>query len=563
MNRNVESHFSQVPRINIPRSIFNRSSTHKTSFNAGDLIPLYVDEILPGDSVKMRTSKVIRLQTMLTPIMDNIYFDVYWFFVPNRLVWEHWQQFTGENTESAWAPTATYSIPKIKSPDDGFAVGTIADYMGIPTEVPFKVGKRMPSALPFRGYALIADTFFRDQNLTDPLNIPKGDANQEGSNGDDYVDDVANGGKPFRVAKYHDYFTSALPNVQKGDPVGFPINFNPFSGDLPVVTGANWTSDVFPMDPLPLRVAAQGVGFLPPETNFMRVVPISSGGTSANLAVDMNDSIEGGVIPSNLKVTIPDSGNINTNITINDLRLAFSLQRFLEAQARGGSRYIEHLANIFGVTSPDARLQLPEYLGGNRIPVQVHQVTNTAQAERDFLGDLGAMSLTHDVHYDFEKSFTEHGYLFCVGCMRYDHSYPQGLEKFWSRTDYTDFYIPIFANIGEQPIYKSEIFYDEAHEDDVFGYQEAWSEYRYKPNRVSGEMRPGIPNSLASWHLSDYYDTAPTLSDSWIREDKNNLDRCLAVTSSVANQAFIDVYFDATFTRPMPMYSIPMLEGHF
>lgn len=558
MNRNVESRFSQVPRIDIPRSIFNRSSTHKTSFNAGDLIPLYVDEILPGDSVKMRTSKVVRLQTMLTPIMDNIYLDVYWFFVPNRLVWEHWQQFCGENTESAWAPTAQYTIPCIKSPENGFDVGTIADYMGIPVKVPFTSGDRIPSALPFRGYALICDTFFRDQNLTDPLNIPKGDANQQGSNGSDYTDDVANGGKPFVVAKYHDYFTSALPNVQKGDPVGFPIQFEAFSGEIPVTTRA---AD-YALSELTSNTLR---GFVPTASgNVARVIGSTNADANANTVY--STSVSDGtfsLIPSNLSVNIPASASFDSSITINDLRLAFSLQRFLEAQARGGSRYIEVLSNLFGVTSPDARLQLPEYLGGNRIPVQVHQVTNTAQAEKDFLGDLGAMSLTHDVHYDFEKSFTEHGYLFCVACMRYDHSYPQGLEKFWSRKEFTDFYMPIFANLGEQPIYKSEIFFDPENQSDVFGYQEAWSEYRYKPNRISGEMRPGVDNTLASWHLSDHYDEAPTLSDSWIREDKTNLDRCLAVTSAVANQAFIDVYFDATYTRPMPMYSIPMLEGHF
>ena len=566
MNRNTESHFSQLPRVALPRSIFDRGSSHKTSFNAGDLVPLYVDEILPGDTVRMKTSKVIRLQTMLTPIMDNVFFDVYWFFVPNRLTWEHWQEFCGENTESAWAPTTTYTMPKIKSPEGGFDINTIADYMGIPVNVEFTEGERIPTALPFRGYALICDTFFRDQNVSDPLNIPLGDANQEGSNGDDYVNDVANGGKPFRAAKIHDYFTSALPAPLKGEPVGFPINFTPFSGELPVLT-----SDAFAFESLntqvPFKVyglsAANGgphVGTLNIGSNWVNNL------ANQSLDVKRGDSIDNtsfATIPANLSVTIPESAGVNTNITINDLRLAFSLQRFLESMARSGSRYIEMLSGLFGVTSPDARLQLPEYLGGNRIPVQIHQVTNTAQAEKDFLGDVGAMSLTHDVHYDFEKSFTEHGYLMCVGVMRYDHSYPQGLEKFWSRNSFTDFYNPIFANIGEQPIFESEIYFTADGQENVFGYQEAWSDYRYKPNRVSSEMRPGVEKSLASWHLSDYYTEAPTLSDSWIREDKTNLDRALAVTSQVANQAFLDIYFDATYTRIMPLYSIPMLEGHF
>jgi len=556
MNRNTESHFSQLPRVALPRSIFDRGSSHKTSFNAGDLVPLYVDEILPGDTVRMKTSKVIRLQTMLTPIMDNVFFDVYWFFVPNRLTWEHWQEFCGENTESAWAPSTTYTMPKIKSPEGGFAINTIADYMGIPVGVEFSEGDRIPTALPFRGYALICDTFFRDQNVSDPLNIPLGDANQEGSNGDDYVDDVANGGKPFRAAKIHDYFTSALPAPLKGDPVGFPINFTPFSGELPVVTGSVFPASMLGTDTMEAYITRPG------ETQYNAEI-YAGVGDNSNRQLYATNGTNGTLIPSNLRVNIPESTGLNTNITINDLRLAFSLQRFLESMARSGSRYIEMLSGLFGVTSPDARLQLPEYLGGNRIPVQIHQVTNTAQAEKDFLGDVGAMSLTHDVHYDFEKSFTEHGYLFCLGVMRYDHSYPQGLEKFWSRNSFTDFYNPIFANIGEQPIFESEIYFTADGQENVFGYQEAWSDYRYKPNRVSSEMRPGVENSLASWHLSDFYTEAPTLSDSWIREDKTNLDRALAVTSQVANQAFLDIYFDATYTRIMPMYSIPMLEGHF
>lgn len=572
MNRNVESHFSNLPKVEIPRSIFDRSCSHKTSFNAGDLIPLYIDEVLPGDTFRMKTSKVIRLQTLLTPIMDNVYFDFYWFFVPNRLTWEHWQEFCGENTQSAWAPSAQYTIPKIKSPEAGFEVGTIADYMGIPVNVAFTTGDRIPSALPFRAYALICDTFFRDQNLSDPLNIPKGDANQAGSNGDNYINDVANGGKPFKVAKYHDYFTSCLPNTQKGPAAGFDLTN--FSGVLPVTTFSEpfiSSEDIDPRTAIPALFAGVGysVGSTGIETfqrqddislRFQNMTSTDGSVTGKSFNFESPTASVKYFYPQNLGVTVPP---INATVTINELRLAFSLQRFLEQLARSGSRYIELLAGVFGVQSPDARLQLPEYLGGNRIPVQIHQVTNTAQAEQDFLGDLGAMSLTHDVHDDFEKSFTEHGYLLCVGAMRYDHTYSQGLERFWSRNDFTDFYIPTFANISEQPVFKSELYFDPDNQDDVFGYQEAWADYRYKPNRCSGEMRPGVANTLASWHLADYYAVAPTLSDGWIREDKTNLDRALAVSSAVSNQAFIDIYFQCICTRPMPMYSIPMLEGHF
>lgn len=587
MNRNANSRFSQLPKVEIPRSIFDRSCSHKTTFDIGSVVPVYVDEIVPGDSFKITTSKVIRLQTLLTPMMDNLFCDFYWFFCPNRLLWEHWQEFCGENTQSAWAPTTTYTIPKIASPVGGFQTGTLADYMGIPVNVEFDGSDpRDPYSLPFRAYALICDTFFRNENVTDPLNIPKGDATQQGSNGSNYIDDVANGGMPFIAAKTHDYFTSALPSPLKGNPVGFPIDFTPFSGLAPV----NAYPDYQPLADASKGSVLQGY-FVNKDGNitypyenslndYESRVKIRYGysdyfgpGLAASLTnkttgdpdypTNESGAAAGGFVPANLYANIPSVDSLSASITINDLRLAFSLQRFLEQLARSGSRYIELLQGVFGVTSPDARLQLPEYLGGNRVPVVVHQVTNTAQAERDFLGDVGGMSVTRDKHFDVEKSFVEHGIIMCLAVMRYNHTYSQGLESFWSRNSFTDFYIPTFANIGEQPIFKSEIYFDPATNNDVFGYQEAWSSYRYKPNRVSGEFRPGIQNSLASWHLADYYEHAPTLSDAWMREDKTNVDRTLAVTSSVSNQAFMDIRFNVIATRPMPMYSIPMLEGHF
>lgn len=566
MNRNVESHFSRLPAVDIQRSVFDRSSSHKTSFNVGDLVPLYIDEILPGDTVQLETSKVVRLQTLLAPVMDNIYLDTYWFFVPNRIVWSHWQEFCGENRQSAWAPTTTYTIPKIKSPAGGFSSGTIADYFGLPVGVEWSDGKHMPSALPFRAYAKICDEFFRDQNLTDPLNIPTGDANQDGSNGDNYISDVANGGKPFKVAKYHDYFTSCLPSPQKGTSPSIPIGEGKFiGGDFPVYA-KNELIDVakfYPERDLSGSLRFLNIGNDESRTyrqiyNSVETVP-----GAVNTAHTPAESREapGLSYPANLWASVPDqTTQSSASIDINQLRLAFQMQKYLERNARGGTRYIEILKSHFGVTSPDARLQRPEYLGGNRISLSVRSVNNTAQSEQDFLGDLGANSVTQDVHFDVNKSFVEHGYLICVACARYDHTYSQGLERFWFRNNFMDFYLPVFANIGEQPVYTDEIYFTNT--EDVFGYNEAWADYRYKPNRVSGEMRPGVPNTLSYWHFADLYSSAPTLSDGWIREDKTNVDRTLAVSSSVANQIFADFYFNAKFARPMPMYSIPGLIDH-
>ena len=592
MNRNVESHFSQIPNANIQRSIFDRSSGHKTSFNVGELVPLYVDEILPGDSVNITTSKVVRLQTLLTPIMDNVYLDTYWFFVPNRLLWNHWKEFCGENTESAWVPATTYEIPTIKSPEGGFSVGTIADYMGLPLNTSFTDARR-PSALPFRAYALICDQFFRDQNLSDPLNIPLGDAVQQGSNGGNYVSDVANGGMPFKVAKYHDYFTSCLPSPQKGlapsvkigsDFVGgfFPVisrdtvvDYSLYQNDFSFSNGMRFFTRPTPST---TSVPTGGVDQQFSDTNTHQALTLSTAkgsgfgnewASSAQLTGEgaplFNDGSSGPssrspVWPSNLWANVPSQSLSGSPIDINQLRLAFQTQRYLERNSRGGTRYREILLSHFSVRSPDASLQIPEYLGGNRIALNINSVSNTAQTDQDFLGDLGANSVTSDVHNDVIKSFTEHGYLMCVGCVRYDHTYSQGMERFWSRKQFTDFYLPVFANIGEQPVYSDEIFY--VGNDDVFGYQEAWADYRYKPNRVSGEMRPNVANSLASWHLADNYASAPTLSDSWIREDKGIVDRVLAVSSANSNQVFCDIYFKAIYTRPMPTYSVPGLIDH-
>ena len=561
MNRNTESHFSLSPHVDISRSRFDRSASLKTSFNAGDVVPFFLEEVLPGDTFSVDTSKVVRMQTLLTPMMDNVYLDTYYFFVPNRLVWDHWKEFCGENTESAWIPQTEYTMPQITSPDgQGWSVGTLADYFGIPTGV---AGLSV-SALPFRAYALIINEWFRDQNLQDPLVVPTDDSTVAGVNSGTFVTDVAKGGKPFIAAKYHDYFTSALPAPQKGPDVA-----------IPVAQAAS-----YPVYPLAQSVSPSGADSLKWQkrdgSNFTYnssmygVFGVSSDfsdGASASNSTMLKELNTGAndvsdVIPANLWAVA--DGNAAA-ATINQLRLAFQIQKFYERQARGGSRYTEVVRSFFGVTSPDARLQRPEYLGGNRVPINVNQIVQQSgtQSGTTPQGTVVGQSLTTDKHSDFTKSFTEHGLIIGVMVARYDHTYQQGLNRLWSRKDKFDFYWPVFANIGEQAIKNKEIFAQGNDKDnEVFGYQEAWAEYRYKPNMVTGEMRSAYAQSLDVWHLADDYSTLPSLSDSWIREDKANIDRVLAVTSAVSNQFFADIYVKNYCTRPMPMYSVPGLIDH-
>lgn len=552
MNRNTESHFSLAPHVDIFRSRFDRSASLKTSFNAGDVVPFFLEEVLPGDTFSVDTSKVVRMQTLLTPMMDNVYLDTYYFFVPNRLVWNHWKEFCGENTESAWIPETEYAMPQITAPaDTGWTVGTLADYFGIPTGVP----NLSVCALPFRAYALIMNEWFRDQNLQDPLVVPLDDSTVAGVNTGTFVTDVAKGGKPFIAAKYHDYFTSALPSPQKGPDVTIPVAL---PGDYSVVGNGNPLG--FYVNSLATLDAIYDSRSSP---NFYTAVVTSGlGDSSVPLKVATREQLGSDLGNSGLVAVASGEAQV---ATINQLRLAFQIQKYYEQLARGGSRYTEVVRSFFGVTSPDARLQRPEYLGGNRVPINVNQVIQQSGTESTGTpqGTVVGMSQTTDSHSDFTKSFTEHGFVIGVMCARYDHTYQQGLARMWSRKDKFDFYWPVFANIGEQAIKNKEIFAQGSDEDDeVFGYQEAWAEYRYKPNQVTGEMRSQYAQSLDVWHLADDYDTLPSLSDSWIREDKANIDRVLAVTSSVSNQFFADIFVKNYVTRPMPMYSVPGLIDH-
>ncbi len=573
LQRNKSSNFSLLPEAHIQRSVFDRSSSHKFTFNVGELIPFYVDEVLPGSTHQIRTSKMVRLQTPATPFMDDLYLDTYYFFVPNRLIWDNWKEFQGENNTSKWIPSTDYSIPQIYLPQVGdqialFPIGSIADYMGLPAgnkagtlELPDAGGTSLNfepiyvtnpaqigfNALPFRAYALICNDWFRDQNLSDPLWVPTGNnsptaiydfSNAPVSDGilknNEVLKRQALGGRPYQVCKYHDYFTSALPSPLKGADVKVPVLATGTTSEFTVKDTTN-------------------------NTNYY-IFRDSSGALVTSSTLNMTNRV-------NINNILTEQ---NAGISINDLRLAFATQAQYERDARGGTRYTEILRSNFGVISPDASLQRSQYLGGNHFRINVNQVVQQSSGggeANSFLGDVAAFSATADSNGDFIQSFTEHGFIIGLCCARYNHSYQQGAERFWYRHNRFDYYMPAFANIGEQGIKYGEIYLDyngTTKPDAIFGYQEAWAEYRMKPNRVSGEMRSQCVNTLDYWHLADNYTSPPYLSDGWIREDPNNVDRVLTVKHTVSNQIFADFYIDNKTTQPIPMYSIPAtLGGNF
>lgn len=555
MNRNTESHFSVNPiNLDIQRSQFVRPSTHKTTFNAGDLIPIYVDEVLPGDTFKMKMASVIRMSTPIYPVMDNANLDIYYFFVPNRLVWEHWKEFFGENNSTHWEQPVEYEVPQITAPAGGWEKGTIADYMGIPT----KVSNLSVQALPFRAYCQIWNDWFRDQNLKNPAMISLDESTTQGTNSGDYVTNAERGALPLKVAKYHDYFTSALPEPQKGP----EVNIQGVSGYVPVVTRLNNVSKT----QVPMRIFASAASTPGLENSNMMLTFQNS--SNANAPKELNAAKTSAtnditkIEPANLWADLSVGG---TATTINALRQAFAIQRLYEKNARGGTRYIEIIKAHFGVQSPDARQQRSEYLGGTRIPINMDQVIQTSNSGEGITpqGNTAAYSLTSFNQSMFTKSFTEHGYIIGLACIRTEHTYQQGIERFWSRKKMLDYYFPTLANLGEQAILNKEIYAqgNEA-DDEAFGYQEAWAEYRYKPSRVSGAMRSNYQTSLDAWHYADEYTQQPILSSSWIDETKSNIDRTLAVQSSKEDQFIADFYFQCEATRPMPLYSIPGLIDH-
>lgn len=532
-------------------SVFTRNSKLTTAFNAGELVPIYLDEILPGDNVKMNLNAVVRQTTMLKPVMDLANIDVFAFFVPNRIIWDDFKKFFGENNDP-WAVTDDVLIPIVKAPSDGWKVGTIADYMGLPVN---KKGLQV-NVLPFRAYAQIVNDWFRDQNLQSASHINKSSSDSNGSNGNDYIKDLELGGKPFIANKYHDYFTSALPSPQKGSPITLNIG-----GKAPVFTDDKRVVDGKHSELMFSRVdgkkwddssKATGIFGLNPNGNDLN---ITKSYKQSRSSIEVAD----GIYPSNLYADLSQA----TGISVNDLRQAIAYQHMLEKDARSGTRYVEYLRAHFGVNSPDATQQRAEYLGGYHKPLNINTVPQTSSTvDTSALGNLGAFGETMFGQNLVNKTFLEHGYFILVACVRYEHSYQQGVEQLWTRRVRNDIYDPIFANIGEQPIKNKEIYFsgDEKVDNEIFGFNEAWASYRTKFSKVTGMMR-SVDKGLDCYHYADNYASLPKLSAEWLREDKNNIDRTLAIKSTDDMPQFqSDFYFEVMHERPMPVFSIPGID---
>lgn len=549
-SRNTEMHFSKNPvNLDIPRSRFDRSHSYKTTFNTGDLIPIFLDEILPGDTMSMDMSSVVRMATPIYPVMDNAYMDVYFFQVPNRLVWEHWREFMGENRTTHWEQPTEYQIPQITAPTGGWEKGSLADYFGIPT----KVAGISISSLPFRAYGLIWNEWFRDENLQNPCMVNLDETTQTGTNGTDYVTDVQLGGMPAKAAKYHDYFTSALPAPQKGPSILLPLG-----GEAPVSAGGNAITQTTAMT----WQTFPDTGI---TANTFTHLGISNTTTGEGIITEAQNtgqtvSATHKLAPNNLYADL----SLATGATINQLRQAFAVQRMYEKDARGGTRYVEMIKAHFGVTSPDGRQQRPEYLGGFRTRIGMDQVIqNSATNDVSPQGNTAAYSLTTTRHSLFTKSFTEHSLVIGLACVRTDHTYQQGINRMWSRKKRTDYYFPSLANIGEQAILNKEIYAQGNTEDEeAFGYQEAWADMKYHPSIVTAAFRSNYQTSLDAWHYADDYSSLPVLGSAWIQETRENVNRTIAVQDQLEDQFIGDFFFKYRMARPMPLYSIPGLIDH-
>jgi hypothetical protein len=525
--------FSQIPRVSIPRSTFNRSHAYKTTFDAGYLVPFYVDEALPGDTFRCNATLFARLATPIVPVMDNMFLDTFFFAVPIRLIWQNWQKFNGE--QESPGDSTDYLVPEVGCPSGGWPSGSLADYFGIPIGVEVSV-----SALWFRAYNLVWNEWFRDQNLQEPVKVSTGDST------DLYTDYTL-----LRRGKRHDYFTSALPWPQKGPGVELPLGTSApvwgsghalglHSGVHP--GGLQSYSGTLKVN----QYAANSVpGTVPGQDNIVNTGSVG--------VFEKADGIESGLYADLSSATAA---------TINSLRQAFQLQRLMERDARAGSRYTEIIRSHFGVVSPDHRLQRPEYLGGRSTRITIAPVQQTSSTDATSpQGNLAAYGVAADSGHGFTRSFTEHCVIIGLVNVRADLTYQQGLNRMWSRRTRWDFYWPALAHLGEQAVLNKEIYAQGTSADnDVFGYQERWAEYRYYPSLITGQFRSTYETPLDVWHLSQKFNTLPTLSAQFIRDDPP-VDRVIAVPSKP--QFLLDTYVDLQCARPMPVYSVPGLIDHF
>lgn len=556
MNRNNERHFNQIPEMKASRTRFNRDQTILTTFDSGKLIPFYVDEVLPGDTFNVNTTAIIRMTTPKYPVFDDAFIDFYYFYCPNRILWDNFKYFMGEVESTPWRPTKEYTVPQIivngKENDARPYEKSILDYMGVPTKLKkeFRI-----NALPVRAYVKIWNEFFRDENVdnaavikTNDENVTYADSPADEEKIEAELQEAITGGRCLPVNKFHDYFTSCLPYPQRGPAVAMPMQGNAR------ITG--YTSDKF-NERMPLYANSFFDGSTNPGNIKDRLYAIAQDGSTGSTYLNIG---KGTGTEHSVVYLGADLGSV-TAATINDLRKAVAVQQYYEALARGGSRYREQVQALWDVVISDKTVQVPEYLGGGRYHININQIVQTSgqQSNTDTpIGETGAMSVTPVNESSFTKSFEEHGFVIGVCCVRHNRTYQQGLERFWSRKDRLDYYVPQFANLGEQPVKKKEIMLTgTASDEETFGYQEAWADYRMKPSRVSGLMRSNTSGTLDFWHYADNYSTTPTLSQSWMAEGKAEIARTLIVQNEP--QFFGAIRVANKTTRRMPLYSVPGL----